>query len=63
MSEPMHDTGPESHKRVALPERNATALREDLVKEYLAVVDVVGTFDARVMTVKGWSVTLSLAAR
>ena len=53
MSEPMHDTGPESHKRVALPERNATALREDLVKEYLAVVDVVGTFDARVMTVKG----------
>lgn len=46
---------------VGLPERDATALREDLVKEYLAVVDVVGGFDARVMTVKGWSVTLSLA--
>lgn len=46
---------------VGLPERNASALREDLVKEYLAVVDVVGDFDGRVMTVKGWSVTLSLA--
>jgi hypothetical protein len=35
-------------------------LREDLLKEYFALVDVVVAFDARVMTVKGWSVTLSL---
>lgn len=40
---------------------DAQALREDLTKEYFALVDIVGGFDGRVMTVKGWSVTLSLA--
>lgn len=40
--------------------RDVGWLREDLMKEYFALVDVVGAFDARVMTVKGWSVTLSL---
>lgn len=44
-----------------LPGRDARALREDLTKEYFALVDIVGGFDGRVMTVKGWSVTLSLA--
>jgi hypothetical protein len=42
--------------------RDAQALREDLTKEYLALIDVVSGFDGRAMTVKGWSVTLSLAA-
>lgn len=38
------------------------ALREDLTKEYYAILDVVSAFDGRILTVKGWSVTLSLAA-
>jgi len=38
------------------------ALREDLSKEYYAILDVVSAFDGRILTVKGWSVTLSLAA-
>jgi hypothetical protein len=37
-------------------------LREDLQKEYYAILDVITGFDLRLMTVKGWSVTLSLAA-
>jgi type IV secretory pathway TrbD component len=37
-------------------------LREDLQREYYAILDVVTSFDQRIMTVKGWSVTLSLAA-
>ncbi len=38
------------------------ALREDLSKEYYALVGVVSDFDARQLVIKGWSVTLSLAA-
>lgn len=38
------------------------ALREDLAREYYALVDAVGGADGRMMIVKGWSVTLSLAA-
>ena len=38
------------------------ALREDLAKEYYALVSTVSDFDARLMVIKGWSVTLSLAA-
>ena len=52
MDEPSYNTGPEGRdafERVALPEHDASALREDLVKEYFAVVDVVGAFDGRVM--------------
>lgn len=41
-------------------ERDPAWLREDLTKEYFALVDVVTAFDGRVMIVKGWSVTLSL---
>jgi hypothetical protein len=37
-------------------------LREDLGREYYALVGTVSDFDARLMVVKGWSVTLSLAA-
>jgi len=40
----------------------ANALREDLGKEYYALLNVVSEFDGRQLTVKGWSVTLSLAA-
>ena len=38
------------------------AVREDLGTEYYALLDVVAGFDGRSITVKGWSVTLSLAA-
>lgn len=38
------------------------ALRQDLNNEYLALVKVVSEFDGRLMIVKGWSVTLSLAS-
>jgi hypothetical protein len=37
------------------------ALREDLSKEYYALVDVISGFDGRQISIKGWSVTLSLA--
>jgi uncharacterized membrane protein len=33
-----------------------------LFKEYYEIVRIVGEFDGRLMTVKGWGVTLSLAA-
>jgi hypothetical protein len=38
------------------------ALREDLSREYYALVDAVAGADGRLIIVKGWSVTLSLAA-
>jgi hypothetical protein len=38
------------------------ALREDLNKEYYALVGAVSEYDGRLMVIKGWSVTLSLAA-
>jgi hypothetical protein len=37
-------------------------LREDLSKEYYATLDVVSNYDNWLLIVKGWSVTLSLAA-
>lgn len=36
-------------------------LRQDLGTEYYAIMKVVSEFDGRLMSVKGWSVTLSLA--
>ena len=39
-----------------------TALRDDLAREYYALVDLVAGADGRLIIVKGWSVTLSLAA-
>src|SRR5438309_8985306 len=33
-----------------------------LSKEYFALVDIVKDFDQRLLTIKGWGVTLSLAA-
>jgi hypothetical protein len=37
-------------------------LRDDLSKEYYAILDVVSSYDGWLLIVKGWSVTLSLAA-
>lgn len=37
-------------------------LLDELSKEYYAVVGIVSAFDQRLMTIKGWSVTISLAA-
>jgi hypothetical protein len=37
-------------------------LREDLSKEYYAILNVVSSYDGWLLGVKGWSVTLSLAA-
>ncbi len=45
----------------SLPSQNAAWLRDDLQREYYAVLDVVSAFDQRFLTIKGWSVTLSLA--
>jgi hypothetical protein len=44
------------------PNPRELALREDLTREYYALVDAVEGADGRLMVVKGWSVTLSLAA-
>lgn len=38
------------------------ALREDLLREYFAVVSQISEHDGRMISVKGWSVTLSLTA-
>lgn len=40
----------------------ADVLRQDLGKEYYSLLDVVSQYDGRSLIVKGWSVTLSLAA-
>lgn len=39
-----------------------SANEEALNKEYYEILKIVGEFDGRLMTVKGWGVTLSLAA-
>ena len=44
--------------RQAIPSAN----EEALLKEYYEVLKIVGDFDGRLLTVKGWGVTLSLAA-
>lgn len=51
-------------KRAVSGEQRARegALRADLGAEYQAIVRIVSEFDGRLMIVKGWSVTLSLAA-
>lgn len=49
------------HEEPVLTDREA-ALREDLAREYYALQNMVAAADERMMSVKGWSVTLSLAA-
>jgi hypothetical protein len=38
-----------------------TALREDLNREYYSILGVISEYDGRLITIKSWSVTLSLA--
>ncbi len=44
------------------PDQAVEAFRQDAKAEYYAILDVIAGFDQRIMIVKGWSVTLSLAA-
>jgi hypothetical protein len=55
-----HENTHDGPKPVPLhdPER----LLDDMSKAYYAIVDIVSGFDQRLMTIKGWSVTISLAA-
>lgn len=46
---------------MAEPAAPALLLREDLSKEYYAILNVVSSYDGWLLGVKGWSVTLSLA--
>ena len=50
--------GTAMENRQAIPSAN----EEALLREYYEILKIVGDFDARLMTVKGWGVTLSLAA-
>lgn len=43
-------------------QHNPDVLRQDLGTEYYAILGIVNDFDHRLMVVKGWSVTLSLAS-
>ena len=40
---------------------DAAALHRNLLEEYYAIMKVVSEYDSRLMIIKGWSVTLSLA--
>jgi hypothetical protein len=40
---------------------DASSLHDDLRAEYFALADLVTSFDQRLLTIKGWGVTLSLA--
>jgi hypothetical protein len=44
------------------PECDPGGLRKDLGEEYYAILGVVSDYDQRFLTVKGWSVTLSLVS-
>jgi hypothetical protein len=49
------------NEETSLPLADPDKLRQNLDSEYQALMKVVSNFDARLVTVKGWSVTLSLA--
>jgi hypothetical protein len=51
---------PTSHPHT--PASDPNLLREDLSKEYYAILGVVSSYDGWLLIVKGWSVTASLAA-
>ena len=53
-----HENTDDRPKALPLHDR----LLDDMNKEYYAIVEVVSGFDQRLMTIKGWSVTVSLAA-
>ena len=50
--------GTAMENRQAIPSAN----EEALLREYYEILKIVGDFDGRLLTVKGWGVTLSLAA-
>jgi len=50
---------PDSAARTAL---DLGRLHDDLQAEYAQIVDIVSAFDQRLLTIKGWGVTLSLAS-
>ncbi len=50
--------GPEEASSVG----DLTRLHDDLLSEYYRLVDLVVGFDQRLLTIKGWGVTLSLAS-
>lgn len=54
-------TLPTSAERSPDPEL-AERLHGDLQAEYVKLVEIVSTFDQRLLTIKGWGVTLSLAS-
>lgn len=51
---------PEGSRSRELSEREL-ALREDLSKEYYAILGIISEYDSRMITIKEWSVTVSLA--
>jgi hypothetical protein len=55
MDTPVHATV------LPVPPGDASLLHDDLRSEYFAIVDLVTSFDQRLLTMKGWGVTLSLA--
>jgi hypothetical protein len=50
-----------SHVTESAPDPRMLLLREDLSKEYYAILGVVSSYDGWILIVKGWSVTFSLA--
>lgn len=50
------------HSDVTLPLRDPELLLADLNREYYSILSVVSEFDQRAIVIKGWSVTVSLAA-
>lgn len=60
--DPRRPQGADTVPRLTQLTQREQALREDLGREYYALVGAVSDFDGRQMVIKGWSVTLSLAA-
>src|SRR4051812_37192324 len=58
------DVGREPDEVVSLPTvgGDLSTLHADLQAEYFKLVDIVASFDQRLLTIKGWGVTLSLAS-
>src|SRR5271155_3758715 len=55
-------TSPDSAERPLAHDRDLGRLHDDLQAEYAQLVDIVSAFDQRLLTIKGWGVTLSLAS-
>jgi hypothetical protein len=53
-------TAPEASQPLTAAERQAL-LHDDLIMEYYKISDIVTGFDQRLLTIKGWGVTFSLA--